>query len=112
MQNAKLKEKDSKMATHKSVGAHFVSPHLHVGYISGRGNPSPTDTNCFDSKMAMHNLRRGLALRVRVYHKDTFILSGRPKVAPTSKYVVVLIAKWLRTIFVGDGAHDVPRRYI
>ena len=50
------------MDTHKSVGEHSVHPHRYVCYISGRGNPSPTNANCFDSKMATHKLRRG-ALR-------------------------------------------------
>ena len=40
------------MASHKSVGAHRVSPHLYLYFFIGRENPSPTDTNCFDSKMA------------------------------------------------------------
>ena len=63
----------NKMATHTPVGTHFVSPHLYVCYINGRMVSSPTDTNCFDNKMATNNLRRG-ALRAPVSKfKLTFI---------------------------------------
>ena len=46
---------DDPLFQHKltSVGAHRVSPHLYLYFFIGRENPSPTDTNPFDSKMAM-----------------------------------------------------------
>ena len=46
---------DDPLFQHKltSVGANRVSPHLYLYFFIGRENPSPTDTNPFDSKMAM-----------------------------------------------------------
>ena len=57
----------SNMATHTPVGvgahddppaqirrAHLVSPHLCLYFFNGRMISSPTDTNCFNTKMATH----------------------------------------------------------
>ena len=52
----------SNMATHTPVGVdvpddprirtNSVRPLLYLYFFNGRENPSPTDANCFDSKMA------------------------------------------------------------